>query len=133
MWQILCTTYTFLISYPPITLMIIKMKNFQKIALSLGIGIAIASKCFTLLPAKSQSIIPANDGTNTRINTQGNLVDITGGSFSRDGANLFHSFQQLNVPTGTTANFIASPNIQNILGRVVGGNPSFENLKYQFG
>ena len=79
------------------------------------------------IPATAQSIIPANDGTGTRVNTQGNLVDITGGSFSRDGANLFHSFQQLNVPTGTTANFIASPNIQNILGRVVGGNPSLIN------
>ncbi len=77
--------------------------------------------------ATAQAIIPANDGTGTRVNTQGNLVDITGGSFSRDGANLFHSFQQLNVPAGTAANFITTPNVQNILGRVVGGNPSLIN------
>ena len=103
------------------------MNKLQKVTLGFGIGVAIATGGIASLPTLGQSIIPAADGTGTNVGSQGNLVNITGGSFSRDGANLFHSFQQLNVPVGTTANFVTSPNIQNILSRVVGGNPSIIN------
>ena len=43
------------------------------------------------------------------------------------GANLFHSFQQFGLNSGEIANFMSNPQIQNILGRVVGGNPSVIN------
>ena len=69
-------------------------------------------------------IIPANDGTNTQVTPEGDRVDIHGGQLSGDGANLFHSFQEFGLDTGQTANFLSQPNIENILGRVVGGNPS---------
>lgn len=72
-------------------------------------------------PAQAQ-ITPANDGTNTAVS---NTLNITGGTPS--GNNLFHSFQTFGVNAGQTATFQSSPAIQNILGRVVGGNPSVIN------
>ena len=77
--------------------------------------------------ATAQPITPAPDGTNTRITPDGQRYDIDGGTLSRDGSNLFHSFQQFGLNQGETANFISNPQIHNILGRVVGGDPSIIN------
>ncbi|MGB3266503.1 MAG: filamentous hemagglutinin N-terminal domain-containing protein, partial [Microcoleus sp.] len=74
-----------------------------------------------------QSIAPANDGTGTTVNPQANRIDIGGGKQSGDGANLFHSFQRFGLNKNQIANFIANPNIQNILGRIVGGDVSIIN------
>ncbi|MGD1701889.1 CHAT domain-containing protein [Dapis sp. BLCC M229] len=76
-------------------------------------------------PAKSQPITPANDGTGTSINQNGNQFNIQGGT--RSGANLFHSFDKFNVNSGQTANFMTTPDTRNILGRVTGGNASYVN------
>ncbi|NJL89321.1 MAG: filamentous hemagglutinin N-terminal domain-containing protein, partial [Coleofasciculaceae cyanobacterium SM2_1_6] len=101
------------------------MYKSLKLAISFYLGIVTTANFSTLTTA--QSIIPAADRTETRIQQQGNITNITGGSLSRDSANLFHNFQQFNVPVDQTANFISSPNIQNILSRVTGGNPSVIN------
>ena len=77
--------------------------------------------------ALGQPITPANDGTGTLVNPNGNRLDISGGKLSGDGANLFHSFQQFGLNENQIANFLTNPSIQNILGRVVGGNPSLIN------
>ena len=81
--------------------------------------------------AAAQSIIPASDGTGTAVTAPGTGLspryDIKGGTPSRDGANLFHSFTRLNLNSGETANFISNPSIKNILGRVVGGDASLIN------
>ncbi len=100
------------------------MNKVIKQALIYFVGAATTS-ISTLTTA--QSIIPANDGTGTRVQEQRGLVNITGGSLSRDGANLFHSFQQFNVSPNQSANFVSNPNIQNILSRVTGGSPSLIN------
>src|SRR5919199_5581732 len=75
----------------------------------------------------AQSITPA-DGTGT-LGTpnanQPNQLDIQGGT--RSGANLFHSFQQFGLNSGEIANFMSTPQIQNILGRVMGGDASVIN------
>ncbi|NEO53855.1 MAG: filamentous hemagglutinin N-terminal domain-containing protein [Okeania sp. SIO3B5] len=76
---------------------------------------------------KAESITPANDGTNTTVNQNGNQFDIQGGTRSRDGTNLFHSFDQFNLNSGQTANFLTTPDTRNILGRVTGGNASIIN------
>ncbi len=76
---------------------------------------------------KAQSITPAADGTNTVVTPDGNQLNINGGTLSGDGANLFHSFQKFGVDSNQIANFVSNPNIQNILGRVVGGDPSIIN------
>src|SRR4028119_1229089 len=78
--------------------------------------------------ANAQPIItPAPDGTNTVVTPNGNRYDISGGSLSPEGANLFHSFTEFGLGSGQTANFLTNPNIQNILGRITGGNPSLIN------
>jgi filamentous hemagglutinin family protein len=89
----------------------------------------IPAICVTLsgTPVLAQSIIPANDGTNTQVILNHNQYDIQGGQLSGDGANLFHSFQQFGLNTGQVANFISNPNIDNIFGRVTGGDPSIIN------
>jgi filamentous hemagglutinin family protein len=91
----------------------------------LGVWFTILSLTgFWLKPAQAQPIVPANDGTGTIVTPNGNQLDIHGGQRSQDGVNLFHSFQQFGLDANQIANFLAQPNIQNILGRVVGGDAS---------
>src|SRR5919199_1751102 len=78
-------------------------------------------------PVLAQSITPATDGTGTIVIPQGNRFNITGGKTSSDGANLFQSFSQFGLNSGQSANFQSNPAIQNILGRVVGGDASIIN------
>ncbi|NDJ15921.1 CHAT domain-containing protein [Myxacorys almedinensis] len=75
-------------------------------------------------PSNAQLITPAPDGTGTIASPQGNRIDITGGQLSSDGNNLFHSFTQLGLDPHQIANFLSHPSIQNILGRVTGGEVS---------
>ncbi|MFN6485382.1 MULTISPECIES: CHAT domain-containing protein [unclassified Nostoc] len=77
--------------------------------------------------AQAQQIVPANDGTGTIVTPNGNRLDITGGTTSGDNANLFHSFQQFGISPEQIANFQATPALQNILGRITGGNASVIN------
>lgn len=74
--------------------------------------------------AQAQPIAPAADGTGTQVTPQGNQFDITGGQRSRDGANLFHSFERFGLSEGQVANFWVDPALRNVLGRVVGGEAS---------
>ncbi|NES82943.1 MAG: filamentous hemagglutinin N-terminal domain-containing protein, partial [Moorea sp. SIO2B7] len=78
-------------------------------------------------PANAQPITPAADGTGTIVTPDGDRFDIHGGSLSGDGKNLFHSLQQFGLNEGQIANFLSNPQIRNILGRVVGGDPSVIN------
>jgi filamentous hemagglutinin family protein len=75
-------------------------------------------------PIQAQSIVPATGSTGTIVTPNGNRLDISGGQFSSDGTNLFHSFTQLGLTQDQVANFISNPQIQNILGRITGGNVS---------
>ncbi|MEQ9371112.1 MAG: CHAT domain-containing protein [Coleofasciculus chthonoplastes F3-SA18-01] len=76
---------------------------------------------------KAQSVVPANDGTNTQVNVSSDQFNITGGQTSGDSANVFHSFSEFGLEANQTANFITNPTIQNILSRVTGGNASLIN------
>ncbi|MBW4580215.1 MAG: CHAT domain-containing protein [Tildeniella nuda ZEHNDER 1965/U140] len=80
-------------------------------------------------PARAQSVTAAPDGTNTSVTLSGNRYDISGGT--QAGANLFQSFQRFGLSANETANFLANPQIQNILGRVVGGEASIINGRLQ--
>ncbi|MEQ8958341.1 MAG: filamentous hemagglutinin N-terminal domain-containing protein, partial [Coleofasciculus sp. C2-GNP5-27] len=75
----------------------------------------------------AQSITEAGDGTGTTVEQNGNQFNIDGGTFSGDGENLFHSFQDFGLSAGEIANFLSNPQIRNILGRVVGGEASMIN------
>ncbi|HBB32720.1 MAG TPA: hypothetical protein DDZ80_22060 [Cyanobacteria bacterium UBA8803] len=92
------------------------------ICLDLGVSILHPSQLTT-----AQPIIPASDSTGTLVNQNNQHLDITGGTLSSDGANLFPSFQQFSLDAGQIANFISSPEIRHILSRVIGGDPSIIN------
>ncbi|MCT7981309.1 CHAT domain-containing protein [Laspinema olomoucense] len=81
----------------------------------------------TIYTKLDELTLPAADGTNTQVNPEGNQFNITGGTLSGDQLNLFHSFQQFGLEAGQIANFLSSPEIQNILGRVTGGDASIIN------
>jgi filamentous hemagglutinin family protein len=69
---------------------------------------------------------PTGTGTIVTPNVQSpSQIDITGGTTA--GTNLFHGFKEFGVDQGQTANFVTNANIQNILARVSGGNPSIIN------
>ena len=102
---------------------------------AIAIPLAIAALC---TPGQAQvQPITQEPGTNTNVNPDAgnpNQFNITGGQLSGTGSeqNLFHSFKDFGLNSGQTANFIQPdllPNesIRNILGRVMGGNPSVIN------
>jgi filamentous hemagglutinin family protein len=76
------------------------------------------------IPAAIAQVLPSADGIGTQVQPQGNSsnsqFDITGGTASRDGQNLFHSFDRFNLNSNQTANFIINPAIQNIFARIQG-------------
>ena len=94
------------------------------IGIFLGIAVLCSSGQAQVLP------ISKEPGTNTNVDLNvgnPNQLNITGGQLSGDSQNLFHSFQQFGLNSGQIANFVSNPNIHNILGRVVGGDPSVIN------
>ncbi|MDY6786466.1 MAG: filamentous hemagglutinin N-terminal domain-containing protein, partial [Cyanobacteriota bacterium] len=92
-------------------------------------GLCITSILLPLHATTIQAQIPtpAADGTGTQIIQNGEQFDIQGGTLNGDGTNLFHSFQQFGLTSTQIANFFSTPQIQNILSRVVGGDPSIIN------
>ena len=71
------------------------------------------------------TIVPAADGTGTDVVQNSERFDISGGQ--KSGANLFHSFEKFGLNSNQIANFLSQPGIENILGRVVGGDASIIN------
>ena len=87
----------------------------------------LAASYMACCPPAIAQITPAADGTNTQVTPIGNTFQIEHGSYSADGANQFHSFDQFGLEAGQAANFIASPETVNIWGRVTGGEASVIN------
>jgi filamentous hemagglutinin family protein len=71
--------------------------------------------------------IKIDGSTATIVTKDGNHVTIDGTTLSGDGKNLFHSFQEFGLSKEQIATFLTNSNIQNILSRVTGGNPSYLN------
>jgi filamentous hemagglutinin family protein len=104
--------------------MILKLSLSQKINIFLISILSIL--IFHPRQSISQSIIPAQDNIQTTVNSPDNhQFNIQGGQ--RSGVNLFHSFERFGLNNGQTANFISQPDIQNIIGRINGGEASIIN------
>ncbi|MBD2340523.1 S-layer family protein [Calothrix sp. FACHB-156] len=102
---------------------------------SLFVGLALLNRILTsfiLLPLAIMLIddrfanaqVTSDGTTNTIVNLNGNDFTIINGS--EKGNNLFHSFSNFSLPTGTSATFdlVNTPNIKTIFSRVTGGNIS---------
>ncbi len=77
----------------------------------------------TFGPAIAQVVVPdATLPVNSQVTPAGNTNVITGGT--QAGNNLFHSFEQFSIPTGSQAHFNNALNIQNVISRVTGGSIS---------
>jgi filamentous hemagglutinin family protein len=74
------------------------------------------------LPTMAQLVPDSTLPKNSKITTQDNTSIINGGT--RAGSNLFHSFDQFSIPTGSTAYFNNDINVQNIFSRVTGRSAS---------
>lgn len=103
------------------------MKSRNQIAklIPLAFGIAALSS----LPegwVAAQTIVP-DGSTETTIQRNGNLINISGETLSGDGGNLFHSFEQFDLRGNQIANFISRPDISNIIGSISSGDASLIN------
>ncbi|NEQ48397.1 MAG: filamentous hemagglutinin N-terminal domain-containing protein [Leptolyngbya sp. SIOISBB] len=94
-----------------------------KVLLPLAFSLLLAEG-YSAQKALANPIVPTENGTGSIVTTEGNLHIITGGTVSGDGSNLFHEFQQFNLPTNNIADFISTPEINNILTLTNGGNVS---------
>ncbi len=109
--------------------MFIVKSNFMQVK-QIAIALFFAQPLVMGGGAFAQSIAPTQGNGNlgtivTPDIKNSQQLNITGGT--QAAANLYHSFQQFGLSQGQIANFIANPNIQNILARVGGGNPSVIN------
>ncbi len=100
--------------------------HIRRIYLRLLFTLSLSGTLTTIPPTLAQPIVPRLD-TNTHVTPNGKTFDIEGGRLSDDGSNLFHTFEQFGLSNGEIANFISNPQIQNILTRINGGNPSIIN------
>ncbi|MEH2237474.1 beta strand repeat-containing protein [Nostoc sp.] len=92
------------------------------------VGCLSASVFTAKTQAQQSNIVPDNtlgaESSQIIGNFQGLPIEIITGGATR-GINLFHSFQEFNISEGRGAYFLSpSADIQNILARVTGNNPS---------
>lgn len=81
-----------------------------------------AGVCLLPTSTLAQVVPDATLPLNSIVTPQGDAFIIDGGT--QAGGNLFHSFEQFSLPSGSAALFNPNSAIQNILTRVTGGSAS---------
>ena len=101
----------------------IERLNTQTTSLAMPIRCLLSSVILVGAPVCMAQIV--TDGTVGPATTLSGPEMIIGAELGRTrGANLFHSFQRFDVPTGHQATFTGPEQIQNVIGRVTGGQTS---------
>ncbi len=80
----------------------------------------VFSSLFVSISVSAQ--ITRDGTTSTEVTSDNNNFTIDGGE--QAGGNLFHSFNEFSVPTGGSAHFNNTPDVENIINRVTGGSIS---------
>jgi filamentous hemagglutinin family protein len=74
--------------------------------------------------AAAQIVTDGTLGAAGAITPTGTVYEIPQARGTTSGQNLFHSFSQFDVPTGTEARFTGAASLQNVISRVTGGDAS---------
>ncbi|MDX2231483.1 MAG: filamentous hemagglutinin N-terminal domain-containing protein [Leptolyngbyaceae cyanobacterium bins.349] len=88
-------------------------------AMLMGVSTVLAS-----LPVASWAQIIPDTTLPTNSQVAPDCINCTINGGTERGVNLYHSFREFSIPTGGSAWFNNAPQIQNILTRVTGSNPS---------
>jgi len=95
-------------------------KSYRQKFSSLQLLTSLIGWCAISNPVAAQITPDSSMGTET--STENNVTEVTGGT--TQDSNLFHSFQEFSVETGSTTFFNNGADISNIIGRVTGSNIS---------
>ncbi|MBK1648965.1 filamentous hemagglutinin N-terminal domain-containing protein [Rhabdochromatium marinum] len=100
------------------------MIRFLPPSLGLSPAVLITSICWLVISRTISADIATDGSLGSRVELTGPDMQIGAELGQTRGNNLFHSFQRFNIPTAQSATFTGPDHIQNVIGRVTGGQVS---------